>query len=39
MQGRAMTQPPTRLTRILYTARAYAAFAWWRVSMAARENR
>lgn len=34
-----MTPPPTRLIRLLATARAYVAFAWWRVSMAIRENR
>ena len=33
-----MTPPRTHLTRILYTARAYAAFAWWRLNMAVREN-
>ena len=34
-----MTTPRTRLTRILVTARAYVAFAWWRLNMAVRENR
>lgn len=34
-----MTPPRTRLTHLLATARAYVAFAWWRVSMAVRENR
>ena len=34
-----MKPPRTRLTRILYTARAYAAFVLWRLNMAVRENR
>lgn len=34
-----MTQPPTRLTRLFCTARAYVAFARWRLNMAVRENR
>lgn len=34
-----MTPPPTRLIRLLCAARGYAAFAWWRLNMAVRENR